>query len=200
MTESIETFASLHAGSYTARFVDGRLDRLTFAPGDAAELQDERIVEVLNAAQERHAEDTVAALDAGSGPAETADDRELTQYLDDALARADRAVAQSPSLQRELEQHRGTAQRIVGRSRSCDAVVTLAGARLVAVELAATLRAERQQVITAALDEALADAWGQLRVNTVKTFEDALAQLTPQVVAKDAADVLANIRRGRTSW
>lgn len=200
MTESIETFVSHHAGGYTARFVDGRLDRLTFDPGDAPGLQDERIVEVLAAAQERHADDTVASLDAGSSPAETDEDRELAEFLDDALRRADSVIAQSPSLQRELEQDRARAPRTVGRSRSGDAAVTIAGARVVAVELAATLRGGRQQTITAALDEALADAWGQLRASTDKTIEDALAELTPQVVAEDAADVLAGIRRGRTSW
>lgn len=200
MTDSIETFVSLHAGSYTARFVDGRLDRLTFAPGDTAELQDERIVEVLAAAQERHAEDTVASFATGSGQAESDEDRELVEYLEDALRRADRAIAQSPSLQRELEQHSARAPRAVGWSRSGDAGVTLAGARVVAVELAATLRGGRQQAITVALDEALADAWGQLRAGTEETIEDALAQLTPQVAAEDAADVLADIRRGRTSW
>lgn len=199
MTEPVETFVSLHAGSYTARFVDGRLDRLTFAPGDDAEVQDARIAEVLGAALEQHADDTVASLDVDGTPA-AAGDRELAEYLEQALRGADRAVAQSPSLQRELEQHRALAPRSVGRSRSGDVGVTLAGSRIVAVELAATLRGGRQQAITAAMDEALADAWGQLRTHTDEQIEDAVAQLRPEVVAEDTADVLANIRRGRTSW
>lgn len=195
MSPPIETYVALYNGSYSARLVDGRLEELVVASADEVPVQDARLVELLNHALQRHDDEVLARHAPDPGPAEQA----IAEHLERALQEADRLVEQSPSLQRELQERPDGAAHTVGRSRSGDVRITVAGGRVVELEIGASLRAQRQRVITAEIDEALADAWGGDDSAGQQQMLEYATRLTPDAVAADAEALAERIRKGRSS-
>lgn len=191
---SVETFASLHGGDYSARFVDGRLFALRVSSDDDPATQDARIVEVLNHALEKHDADLLAEL----RPAPDRLSEQVTKHVERMMRETTHKVSTSPSLQRAVREAIAGAPRAVGHSTSGNVQLSVVGGRIAALEFSETLREAPGSRLTTEIDEALTAALGAF--DTDRDMREFAEVLTPAAVAEDAATVAGDIERGPTRW